>query len=69
VEIKELAQALDLKPDELGRSLNDPSIRNRLQRDIQEGNKLGISGTPGYVIDGKVYLGQIPADVLKIGMR
>jgi uncharacterized membrane protein/protein-disulfide isomerase len=69
VAIKELAQNLDLNPEELARSLNDRSIRIRLQRDIREGNKLGISGTPGYVINGQVYLGQIPADVLKIGMR
>ena len=69
VGIKELAQTLGLKPEELARSLYDRSIRYRLQRDIREGNKLGISGTPGYVINGKVYLGQIPANVLKIGMQ
>jgi protein-disulfide isomerase/uncharacterized membrane protein len=69
VEIKELAQTLGLKPEELALSLVDRSIRHQLQRDIREGNKLGISGTPGYVINGKVYLGQIPADVLKAGMR
>ena len=69
VGIKELAQNLDLEPEEMARSLNDRSIRIRLQRDIRQGNKLGISGTPGYVINGKVYLGQIPADVLKTGMQ
>jgi len=40
-----------------------------LQRDIQEGIKLGITGTPAFVINGKVYLGQIPAQVLKSGMK
>ena len=69
VGIKALAQSLDLNPEELAGSLNDRSIRRRLQRDIWQGNKLGINGTPGYVINGKVYLGQIPAEVLKIGMR
>ena len=67
--IKELAQTLGLKPEELARSLYDRSIRDQLQRDIREGNKLGISGTPGYVINGTVYLGQIPADILKAGIR
>lgn len=67
--IKELAQTLGLKPEELARSLYDRSIRDQLQRDILEGNKLGISGTPGYVINGTVYLGQIPADILKAGIR
>ena len=69
VEIKALAQSLDLNPEELAGALNDRSIRKRLQRDIRQGNQLGISGTPGYVINGKVYLGQIPAEVLKTGMR
>ena len=67
--IKELAQTLDLNASDLGRSLNDARNRFRLQRDIQEGNKLGITGTPAYVINGKVYLGQIPAEVLKSGMQ
>jgi hypothetical protein len=26
--------------------------------------KIGISGTPAYVIDGKLYLGQIPPEIL-----
>jgi uncharacterized membrane protein/protein-disulfide isomerase len=69
LEIKALTQTLDLNSEELAGALNDRSIRIRLQRDIREGNRLGISGTPGYVINGKVYLGQIPAEVLKTGMR
>jgi len=69
VEIKELAQTVGMKPEELAGALYDRSIRRQLQRDIRQGNKLGISGTPGYVINGKVYLGQIPAEVLKTGMR
>jgi len=69
IEIKELAQTLDLNAGDLGRSLNDAENRFKLQRDIQAGNKLGITGTPAYVINGKVYLGQIPAEVLKSGMQ
>jgi protein-disulfide isomerase len=69
VEIKELALTVGMKPEELAGALYDRSIRRQLQRDIRQGNKLGISGTPGYVINGKVYLGQIPAEVLKTGMR
>jgi len=69
VEIKELAQTVGMKPEELAGALYDRSIRRQLQRDIRKGNKLGISGTPGYVINGKVYLGQIPAEILKTGMR
>jgi uncharacterized membrane protein len=69
IEIKELAQKLDLNASELARSLSDPGYRYKLQGDIQEGIKLGITGTPAYVIDGKVYLGQIPAEILQTGMK
>jgi protein-disulfide isomerase/uncharacterized membrane protein len=69
IEIEELAQKLDLNTNEVARSLNDPGYRYKLQRDIQAGIKLGITGTPAYVIDGKVYLGQIPADVIENGLR
>ena len=54
VGIKELAQTVGMKPEELAGALYDSSIRWQLQRDIRQGNKLGISGTPGYVINGKV---------------
>jgi len=69
IEIEALAQKLDLNASELARSLSDPGIRYKLQNDIQEGLKLGITGTPAYVIDGKVYLGQIPAKILQTGMQ
>ncbi len=69
VGIKKLAQTLGLRPEELARALYDRSIHKQLQRDIRQGNQLGISGTPGYVIDGKVYLGQIPAKILQRGLE
>ena len=36
-----------------------------LQRDIREGMKAGVTGTPGYLVNKKLYLGIIPPDVLK----
>ncbi|OQY04596.1 MAG: hypothetical protein B6I22_09155 [Desulfobacteraceae bacterium 4572_123] len=69
IEIKELAEKLDLNPIELAHSLADPANRYRLQRDIKAGIKLGITGTPAYVINGKVYLGKIPAAILQTGMK
>jgi uncharacterized membrane protein/protein-disulfide isomerase len=69
IDIKELAQKLDLNTNELTRSLSDPGYRYKLQGDIQAGIKLGITGTPAFVIDGQVYLGQIPAEILQTGMK
>jgi len=33
--------------------------------DIRDGLKLGITGTPAFVIDGKAYLGQLPPEIIK----
>jgi protein-disulfide isomerase len=45
-------------------NIYDPQIQIRLLNDIREGIKLGITGTPAYVIEGQVYLGQIPPELL-----
>jgi protein-disulfide isomerase len=36
-----------------------------LAKDIWAGMKLDITGTPAYVIDGKVYLAQIPPEIVR----
>ena len=67
--------ALDLKSLSAQTGLDLPSMRAaltqrrdlrlRLARDIGEGLKLEITGTPAYVIDGQVHLGQIPPDLIE----
>lgn len=69
INIKELAEAVGLNPVELGHSLNDKMLRSKLQRDIISGLKLKISGTPAYVIKEKVYLGQIPPEIIKSALN
>jgi protein-disulfide isomerase len=66
--IKDLAEQLNLNADDMIHALNSRSVRYRLQQDIFAGNKLGIPGTPAFVINGKVYLGQIPAEILKLAI-
>ena len=39
-------------------------LRRKLARDIGAGIKLEITGTPAYVIDGQVHLGQIPPAII-----
>ena len=64
--IKDLAAELNLDAMEMGRAIHSRPIRYRLQQDIFAGNRLGISGTPAFEINGRVHLGQIPAEVLKL---
>ena len=46
-------------------NIYDPQIQLKLINDIRTGLKLGITGTPAYIVSGQLYLGQLPADVLE----
>jgi protein-disulfide isomerase len=69
IEISELAQKMGLDGDILQRTMDDRKTHTELRRDIWKGNKLKITGTPAYVIDGEVYLGHIPPDIIKRGLK
>ena len=64
IKIKELADRVGLDYRALSYSTRNSIIRYKVKHDIAIGMKLGINGTPGYVIDGKVYLGQVPPEIL-----
>ena len=64
INIKELAEKVGIDYRALSYSTKNRIIRYKVKHDIAIGMKLGINGTPGYVIDGKVYLGQIPPEIL-----
>jgi protein-disulfide isomerase/uncharacterized membrane protein len=63
--IKDLADEAGLDANEMVRAITDQTVRHRLQHDIVAGIKLGISGTPAYLIEGELYLGQIPPGKIK----
>jgi len=65
VPLKELAEATGLDAYELAAALQNPTIQELLRRDIWRGMKLGITGTPAFLIEGNVYQGHIPKKVLK----
>jgi uncharacterized membrane protein/protein-disulfide isomerase len=67
--VKELADEVGINFEDLGRSINDPTIRLKLKRDIWNGLKLNISGTPAFVINDKVYLAQIPPEIIKDALQ
>jgi protein-disulfide isomerase/uncharacterized membrane protein len=67
--IKALADQAGLDGTEMVHAITDQATRYRLQSDIVTGYKLGIAGTPAYLIDGDLYLGQIPADVIDAVMK
>jgi len=64
VDLKVLADEIGLDFEKLSRSLLRNDFSNKLHRDIMDGLKLGVSGTPTFLIDGKLYSGRIPPEIL-----
>lgn len=65
VNVKDIATRTGLDYPELLRSTSNPKTLHQLKVDIWQGMKLRMTGTPSFLIDGKVYQGQIPAEILK----
>ena len=60
IPLKKIADSTGLDVNELAGALIDPTISVLLRRDIWRGMKLGIIGTPTYVIGNKVVPGLYP---------
>jgi protein-disulfide isomerase len=64
IKIKDFSDKLQFDFQELRVSLHSKQIENILRIDLWEGYKLGIRGTPAYVINGKVHRGSIPSEII-----
>jgi len=64
INLKRLAELSGLNVKELEASIYNPKFRRVLHTDIMYGLKNGIVGTPSYIINGKIYRGQIPQEIL-----
>ncbi|MBI4773817.1 MAG: thioredoxin domain-containing protein [Deltaproteobacteria bacterium] len=62
--LKELASMVDADYDQLKTQLEDPDIRKLLFESAALGNRLGITATPGFVVEGRVYMGKIPEEII-----
>jgi protein-disulfide isomerase len=64
IDLRTVADAVGMDYNKLAQSIRGPRIRQQLRADIIDGLKLGITGTPAYLIDGRLYTAQIPPEVL-----
>ncbi len=64
--IREMARVGGFDVMEFAGSVNDRTLQQKLRADILEGIRLGINATPGYQIDGKIYVGHVPADIINL---
>jgi protein-disulfide isomerase/uncharacterized membrane protein len=64
INIKELAETIGLNYEALSYALHDRNIRYKVKHDISSGIKMGINGTPAFLINDKVYFSHIPQQIL-----
>ncbi len=62
---KKLAEDAGLDADKLAKDKNDPAIEEEIKTHIQTAQELGIQGTPGFLINEKIFRGYIPYDVIQ----
>jgi protein-disulfide isomerase len=58
--LKETAKKAGADMKKLEKDLNDPTLMDRITKDTAEAQKFGISGTPGFVINGVSLKGAYP---------
>jgi 2-hydroxychromene-2-carboxylate isomerase len=65
LDLNSVAEKIGIDNHTLIASMTNPLIRKKLRHDIADGISLGVSGTPTFLIEGNLYSGQIPADILE----
>jgi protein-disulfide isomerase/uncharacterized membrane protein len=58
--IKDLAEKSGVSFEGLAESLANKPLYDKIRQDVIKGIKLGITGTPAYEINGRLYQGKIP---------
>ena len=64
INTKTLLKQAGVDTGDTAMNIYDPQNQIRLLTDVRDGMKLGITGTPAYIIEEQLYLGQIPPDIL-----
>jgi protein-disulfide isomerase/uncharacterized membrane protein len=65
IKLRTLSEKTGLSFEELKSIFRKGELWELLRNDIEAGLKYGVTGTPGFVINNDVYLGKIPAEILK----
>jgi protein-disulfide isomerase len=64
LDIRDLAQKSGVSFEGLSVAPKNRRIHYKIKRDVLKGIELGVTGTPAYEINGKLYQGRIPIDVI-----
>jgi protein-disulfide isomerase len=59
--VKEIAQKLKLDMERFEKDRKDPRIRALINRDVSEGNRAGVRGSPTIFVNGRLLRNRSPA--------
>ena len=57
--MKSIARKLKLDVDKMAKDANSKEVKNMINEDMELARKIGISGTPAFIVDGKLYPGYL----------
>lgn len=63
--MKSVAKKLGANMQLLSKNLSDSKVQKTIDADMEEAKKFGISGTPGFIINGVSLKGAYPAEEFK----
>ncbi len=63
-EIFFLAEAVGLDTDQLRKDMQDPKIAEYLERTARLADAIGVDGTPAFVINGVLYVGELDIEAM-----
>ena len=66
IKIQEIAQELELDMGKFKKDMSSPSLLNLITRDMGEGRKAGIRGTPTMFLNGKITRSRSLQDLIRV---
>jgi len=63
--VREFAKTLQLDLAKFEACLADSAVAGRVDKDLQEGQALGVTGTPTFIINGKKLVGAQPEEAFR----
>jgi predicted DsbA family dithiol-disulfide isomerase len=62
---REYAQELGLDLERFDRDLADPAVARDVDRDLADAAQLGVTGTPTFLVNGRLVSGALPIDTFR----
>ena len=64
INLSQISKDCGMESSDIEKKINSPDVIKDLEEDIRAGLKLKITTTPSYLINGNVYIGTIPEEIL-----